>query len=74
MSLVIVHQDSKGRKTKWKAKGTKSEMEVIVAFFGQGAEVKPRNPWGPKGMPESERRQRLIDQLARVAPDLKVSA
>lgn len=74
MSLEIIHEDAKGRKTKWKTKGTKNEMEVIIAFFGTGQEVKPRNPWGPKGMPAEMRRERLIQQLTAVENQLKVSA
>lgn len=61
--LTIIHEDSHGKKTKWVATGNKKDMEVITAFFGMGNPIKPRNPWGPKGMPDDIKRQRLVDQL-----------
>lgn len=63
-TLTIIHEDAHGKKYKWETTADKKSMEVILAFFGQGKEIKPRNPWGPKGMPDDERRQRLLDSLA----------
>lgn len=65
-TLTIIHSDANGRKTKWETKADKKAMEVILAFFGQGKEIKPRNPWGPKGMPTEEKRRRILDSLAEL--------
>lgn len=62
--ITIVHEGTQGRKRKWVAEDSHQLMEVITAFFGEGTEIKPRNPWGPKGMPSDEKRRRLMDQLA----------
>jgi hypothetical protein len=65
--LTIEYKNPKSaRKLKWKLKGTKSEMDALREMFGEPDEVKPRNTWGPKGMPADIRRERLIRELADV--------
>lgn len=65
-TLTIIHDDAHGKKYKWETQADKKSMEVILAFFGEGKEIKPRNPWGPKGMPVDERRRRIMESLAEL--------